>query len=104
MTSDTSNTTQADHGDPEDPNTYGLCRCCEVRPVALPSDDLCPTCEKKEFGATRFVVHEFDPWDGPRKEFDHLNDAVAWQEEAAPNWGITMVLAQFVALREPEVA
>ena len=57
MTDPTSNTTQANHGDPEDPNTYGLCRCCEVRPVALPCDDLCPVCEANETGIDEFT-HE----------------------------------------------
>jgi hypothetical protein len=51
----TMNTTQASHGDPEDPNTYGLCRCCEVRPVALPCDALCPVCEASETGIAEFT-------------------------------------------------
>jgi len=53
----TSNTTQASNGDPEDPNTYGLCRCCDVRPVALPCDALCPVCEANETGIAEFT-HE----------------------------------------------
>jgi hypothetical protein len=53
----TSDTTQASNGDPEDPNTYGLCRCCEVRPVALPCDALCPVCEANETGIAEFT-HE----------------------------------------------
>jgi hypothetical protein len=57
MPNDASNTTQANHGDPEDPNTYGLCRCCEVRPVALPCDALCPVCEANETGIAEFT-HE----------------------------------------------
>jgi hypothetical protein len=54
---DTGNTTQANHGDPEDPNTYGLCRCCDVRPVANPFDDLCPVCMADEPGHDEFT-HE----------------------------------------------
>jgi hypothetical protein len=58
MTSDTSNTTQASHGDPEDPNTYGECRCCGVLwPVANPFDDICPVCIDDETGQDEFT-HE----------------------------------------------
>jgi hypothetical protein len=57
MPNDTSNTTQASHGDPEDPNTYGLCRCCDVRPLAHPFDDVCPVCMADEPGIDEFT-HE----------------------------------------------
>ena len=53
----TSDTTQASNGDPEDPNTYGLCRCCDVRPVAHPFDDLCPVCMADNPGHDEFT-HE----------------------------------------------
>ncbi len=59
MPNDTSVTPQASHGDPEDPNTYGLCRRCDVRPVALPCDDLCPVCEAEEGNHQGAEVEEF---------------------------------------------
>jgi len=50
--------------------------------------------------SVRFVVHEGQPWEHPRREFDHLEEAQAWQQETAPNWGISRVTSTIVPAGE----
>jgi hypothetical protein len=50
--------------------------------------------------SVRFVVHEGQPWQPPRREFDHLEEAQAWQQEMAPNWEISRVTTQIVPAGE----
>ncbi len=50
--------------------------------------------------SVRFVVHEGQPWQHPRREFDHLEEALAWQQETAPGWEISRVTATVVSALE----
>jgi hypothetical protein len=50
--------------------------------------------------SVRFVVHLGQPWEHPRREFDHLEEAQAWQRETAPSWEISRVTATIVPVRE----
>jgi hypothetical protein len=50
--------------------------------------------------SVRFVVHQGQPWEHPRREFDHLEEAQAWQQQAAPSWEISRVTATIVPVRE----
>jgi hypothetical protein len=99
MTNDTSNTPQASNGD-HDPGDDHLCPDCGERPLAHPCDLNCPGCEAGEFGTIKFIVHEFSPWVGPNKEFDRLVDAVEWQKEMAPGWGIARAKTEIVPVSE----
>jgi len=38
----------------------------------------------------RFVVHESQPWQHPRREFDSLEQAKTWRQGMAPSWGISL--------------
>jgi len=50
--------------------------------------------------SVRFVVHQGQPWQHPRREFDHLEEAQAWHQEAAPGWVISRVTATVVPALE----
>lgn len=50
--------------------------------------------------SVRFVVHEAEPWREPRREFDRLEDARAWQREMFPSWEITKVTTTIVPASE----
>jgi hypothetical protein len=41
--------------------------------------------------STRFVVHQGQPWQHPRREFERLEDARVWRQETAPSWEISRI-------------